>query len=122
MRKSKKESVSVAYRLISNLWEEKIDDFAVTIMNMIDRVGYKIGETGLLTYPDYVIWKGFETIIDIHWIRAGLKWNVRAVPFYPLRISYPQENDQSHNDMKYIVETRNICKEIDKSIPRNETL
>ena len=65
LRKSKKESVGVAYRLISNLWEEKMDDFAVTMMDMIDRVGYKIGETGLLTYPDYVIWKGFKTVIDI---------------------------------------------------------
>ena len=88
----------MVYRLISNLWEEKMDDFAVTMMNMIDRVGYKIGETGLLTYPDYVIWKGFETDIDIQRIRAGLKYN------------------------KCVVKTRNIHEEIDKSIARNETL
>ena len=83
MRKSKLESVGMVYRLISNLWEEKINDFAVTIMDMIDRVGYKIDETGLLTYLDYVIWKGFETVIDIRRIRAGLKYNVSAAPFQP---------------------------------------
>ena len=55
MRKSKKESVGVAYRLISNLWEDKMDDFVVAMMDIIDRVSYKIGETGLLTYPDYII-------------------------------------------------------------------
>ena len=93
LRKSKKESVGMAYRLIGNLWEEKMDDFAVTMIDMIDRVGYKIGETGLLTYPDYVIWKGFETVIDIRQIRAGLKYNVSAAPFHPSKISYLQEND-----------------------------
>ena len=47
---------------------------------------------------------------------------MHAAPFCLSRISYPQENDQSYNDMKHIVKTRNICKEIDKSILRNETL
>ena len=37
----------------------------VSLMEIIDRVGYKSDQAGLLTYPDYVIWKGVETYIDI---------------------------------------------------------
>jgi len=42
-----------------------MNDILPPLMEMIDRVGYKVGQTGLLTYPDFVIWKGYETVIDI---------------------------------------------------------
>ena len=55
MRKSKLESVGVVYRLISNLWVEKMNDTLAPLMEIINRVGYKSGQAGLLTYLDYVI-------------------------------------------------------------------
>ena len=35
----------------------------------------------LLTYPEYVIFKGMDTIIDEKRIRLGLKLNVYTAPF-----------------------------------------
>ena len=63
---------------------------------LIDKIGYKTSQAGLLTYPEYVIWKGAETFIDIQWIRAGIKWNVYATPFYPARITNPIEKDTNN--------------------------
>jgi len=77
------------YRLSSNLWVEKMNDTLALLMEIINRVGYKSDQAGLLTYPDYVIWKGVETYIDIQQIRAELKWNVHAAPFNPSKITYP---------------------------------
>ena len=73
-----------------------MNDTLAPLMEIIDRVGYKSSQAGLLIYQDYVIWKGVETYIDIQRIRAGLRWNVRVVPFNPSKITDPQKNDTKH--------------------------
>ena len=36
----------------------------------------------MLTYPEYVIFKGMDTIIEEAQLRISLQWNVYALPFY----------------------------------------
>ena len=54
-----------------------------SLLDVVDRVGWKGGRTDLLTYPEYVIFKGIDTLIDKKRIRLGLKLNVNAPLFNP---------------------------------------
>ena len=55
----------------------------VSLLDIVDRLGGIGGRTDLLMYPEYVIFKGIDTIIDEKRIRLGLKLNVYALPFNP---------------------------------------
>ena len=57
-----------------------------SLVDAVERLGWIGGKTGLLTYPEYVIFKGIDTIIDEKRIRLGLKFNVEALPFNPQAI------------------------------------
>ena len=54
-----------------------------SLLDVVDRLGWMGGRTDLLTYPEYVIFKGIDIIIDEKRIRLGLKLNVYALPFNP---------------------------------------
>ena len=66
-----------------------------TLVQIIDKLEYKIGQASLLTYLDFVILKGIETVIDIQHVRYGLKWNVRAAKFYLKSHSQSQASNMS---------------------------
>ena len=50
---------------IGKVYGEKMELILAIWVDTIDKLGYKIGQASLLTYPDYVIFKGFKTVIDI---------------------------------------------------------
>ena len=52
-----------------------------SLLDVINRLGWIGGRMDLLTYPEYVIFKGIDTIIDEKRIRLGLKLNVYVLPF-----------------------------------------
>ena len=52
-----------------------------SLLDVVERLGWTGGKTDLLTYPEYVIYKGVDTIIDEKRIRLGLKLNVYTPPF-----------------------------------------
>ena len=52
-----------------------------SLLDVVDRLRWIGGRTDLLTYPEYVIFKEIDTIIDEKQIRLGLKLNVYALPF-----------------------------------------
>ena len=57
----------------------------------------------MLTYPEYVIFKGIDTIIDEKRICLGLKMNVYAYPFNPQTFTKETErpnNNVSNHNMK----------------------
>ena len=96
-----------------------------SLLDVVDRLGWTKESSGFLTYPEYVIFKGTDTIIDETRIRLGLKWNVCAPPFYPkidkhITTTDIPNNIASHNYGKQPA-TNNLMKEINKSIERNET-
>ena len=71
-RESKREGVSVAHRVGSNLSEENMNEILPTALDFIDRIECKFNQAGLLTYPDFVVWKGLETSLDVQQLRSGL--------------------------------------------------
>ena len=65
-------------------WKVKRMDLTIaSLLDVVDRLGWIGGRTDLLTYPEYVLFKGIDTIIDEKRIRLGLKLNVYALPFNP---------------------------------------
>ena len=57
----------------------------------------------MLTYSEYVIFKGIDTIIDEKRIRLGLKMNVYAHPFNPqifIKETERPNNNASNHDIK----------------------
>ena len=60
----------------SNLQVEKMEDLLVLIIDLIDKLGYKIGQAHLLACLDYVIQKGFDTTFDLQHMKMELKQNV----------------------------------------------
>ena len=73
------------------------------LLDVVERLGWTGGRTDLLTYPEYVIFKGIDTIIDEKRIRLGLKMNVYAHPFNPQTFTKETErpnNNASNHDMK----------------------
>jgi len=54
-----------------------------SLLDVVDMLGWSGGRMDLLTYPEYVLFKGIDTIIDEKRIRLGLKLNVYALPFNP---------------------------------------
>ena len=84
------------------MYIDKMELILETLIQIIDKLEYKIGQASLLTYPDFVILKDFEMVIDIQRVRYGLRWNVRATPFYPkshsqLQASNVSEQQETHN-------------------------
>ena len=83
-----------------------------SLLNVVDRLGWMGGRIDLLTYLEYVIFKGIDTIIDEKWIRLGLKLNVYALPFNPEAfiqkspIIDKDDNNKDKQDNKHI--TSNI--------------
>ena len=74
-----------------------------SLLDVVDRLGWTGGRTDLLTYPEYVIFKGIDTIIDEKRIRLGLKLNVYAPPFNPKAFIQTTEipnNNTSHHERK----------------------
>ena len=61
----------------------KMDFTISSLLDVVDRLGWSGGRADLLTYPEYVLFKGIETIIDEKRIRLGLKFNVYVLPFNP---------------------------------------
>ena len=124
-RTKKCESAGVVGRVIRNRLVKKMCDMLVLLIVLINKIGYKTGQAGLLTYLEYIIWKGTETFIDIQWIRAGIKWNVHATSFYPARITNPIEKD-THNtkiSQKEIIPSQEKdLQEIQQNIDRNDSL
>ena len=55
----------------------------VSLLDVVNRLGWKGGRTDLLTYPEYVIFKGIDTLIDEKRIWLGLKLNIDAPLFNP---------------------------------------
>ena len=82
---------------IGKVYSKKMELILAIWVNTIDKLGYEIGQASLLTYSDYVIFKGFEMVIDIERIRYGLKWNVRTVKFYPKSHSQSQASNASEH-------------------------
>ena len=82
---------------IGKVYGKKIELILATWVDTIDKLGYKIRQASLLTYPDYVIFKGFEIVIDIQRIRYGLKWNVHATLFDPKSLSQSQTGNMKEN-------------------------
>ena len=94
-----------------------------SLLDVVDRIRWT---KALLTYPDYVTFKGIDTIIDETRMRLGLKWNAYVPPFYPktdghITTTDMQNNVTSHNYGKQPA-TQNLMEEINRSIERNETL
>jgi len=118
--------VSVGYKGGSNLRKEKMNEILPTLLEFIDRIGYKFGQAGTLTYPDFVVWKGFEMYLDVQRLRSGITLNAHAKPFRPLKLSFPQKhdsqykNDYHHRNNKS--ESRDVLENILESIGRNDTL
>jgi len=54
-----------------------------SLLDIIERLGWSGGKTDLLTYPEYMIFKRIDTIIDEKRIHLGLKLNVYTLPFNP---------------------------------------
>jgi len=68
----------------------------------------------LLTYPEYVLFKGIDTIIDEKRIRLGLKLNVYALPFNPTaliqkipNIDKEEDNNEDKPATKQITSIKN---------------
>ena len=72
-----------------------------SLLDVVDRLGWKGGRTDLLTYPEYVIFKGIDTLIDKKRIRLGLKLNVDAPLFNPQTFTNetkrPNNNNLNHD-------------------------
>ena len=84
------------------MYIDKMELTLETLVQIIDKLEYKIGQASLLTYPDFVILKGIETVIDIQHMRYSLKWNVHAATFYPKshsqsKASNASEQQETHN-------------------------
>ena len=80
-----------------------MDLIIASLLDIIERLGWTGERTDLLTYPEYVIFKGIDTIIDEKRIRLGLKMNVYAHPFNPQTFTKETErpnNNASNHDMK----------------------
>ena len=71
-----------------------------SLLDVVERLGWTGGRTDLLTYPEYVIFKGIDTIIDEKRIRLGLKMNVYADPFNPQTFTKVTENNALNHEMK----------------------
>ena len=54
-----------------------------SLLDVVERLGWIGGRMDLLTYPEYVIFKAMDTLIDEKRICLGLKLNVYAPPFNP---------------------------------------
>ena len=78
-----KGSFGVVVRELGFWYVKKMDLTIASLLDVVDRLGWIGGRTDLLTYPEYVIFKGIDTIIDEKRIRLGLKLNVYALPFNP---------------------------------------
>ena len=99
-----------------------------SLFDVVDRLGWTGGRTDLLTYPEYVIFKGIDTIIDEKRIRLGLKLNVYAPPFDPktfTQITERPNNNNLHHNMKQpptknVQEERNTSKKQNKTLQENE--
>ena len=50
----------------------------------------------MLACPDYIIWKGFNTAIDMQRIKIGLEWNMYVTLFYPLKILNLHKNETNY--------------------------
>ena len=68
----------------------------------------------MLTYPEYVLFKGIDTIIDEKRIRLGLKLNVYALPFNPTvliqkisNIDKEEDNNEDKPATKQITSIKN---------------
>ena len=78
----------------------------------------------MLTYPEYVIFKGIDTIIDEIRIHLDLKLNVYVPPFNPktfLQTIDIPNNITSYNYMKWS-SAKNLQEKITKSTDQNNTL
>ena len=97
-----------------------------SLLDVVDRMGWSKEGLGLLTYPEYVIFKGMDTIIDETRIRLGLKWNVHAPPFYPKTDKHITTTDIPNNIASHNYEkqpaTKNLMEDVNRSIEGNETL
>ena len=125
-RESKREGASVVCKVGRNLSKEKMNEILPTLLEFIDQIGYKFGQAGTLTYPDFVVWKGFEIYLDLQRLRLRSTLNVHAKPFHPLKISFPQKKDLQHVKDNYYrnntSESRKVFANIIDSITRNKTL
>ena len=95
-----------------------------SLLDVVNRSGWTRGRADLLTYPEYVIFKGIDTIIDETRISLGLKWNADAPLFNPkifLQTTEWANNSTSHYDMKR-TSSKNVLEEINQSIDHNHTL
>ena len=62
------------------------------LLDIVDRLRWMRERSDLLTYPEYVIFKGIDTIIDEKQIWLGLKLNVYALPFNPKALIQKNSN------------------------------
>ena len=60
-----------------------MDLIIASLLDVVKRLGWTGERSDLLTYPEYVIFKGIDTIIDEKRIQLGLKLNVYALLFNP---------------------------------------
>ena len=70
---------------------KKIELTFESLLDVVDRLGWTGGRTDLLMYPEYIIFKGMDTIIDEK-IRLGLTLNVYAPPFNLKLVTQKTEN------------------------------
>ena len=89
------------------------------LLDVVDRLGWRGERTDLLTYPEYVIFKGIDTLIDEKRIQLGLKLNVDALLFNPQ--TFIQIIERPINKGYNKPDTNKIGKEINKSRERNKT-
>ena len=93
---------------------KKMDLTISSLLDVVDRLGWSGGRTDLLTYPEYVLFKGIDTIIDEKRIRLGLKLNVYALPFNPTaliqkipNIDKEEDNNEDKPATKQITSIKN---------------
>ena len=84
-------------KTIGEVYGMKMYLILATLVDTLDRLEWKKRQENLLTYQEYVIFKGLDTIIDEHRICIGLKWNVQAAPFYPKIILKPHKEPSEEN-------------------------
>ena len=73
--------VSMVCWFIHNLKEKKIDKVLTLLMNFIDQIGCACGQASLLMYPEFVLKKRVEMLLDVKQLRGGLLFNICAKHF-----------------------------------------
>ena len=85
---------------------KRMDLTIASLLDVVDRLGWIGGKTDLLTYPEYVLFKGIDTLIDEKRIRLGLKLNVYALPFN-LKALIQESSIINHEDINGENQERN---------------